>query len=137
MWIPVRYIFISKKRLTKEWQEATVVAGWNSHTQTNASNTHIWPSRKGLYGAWGCLPWTLAGTNIGGEKSIRGKGVVVGVQWLLQQHRRRGKAFSSLVVFLKRVVGIAESMYVKMQGRKHMVEEYEWGRRPSHWAAEG
>ena len=43
----------------------------------------------------------------------------------------------TLVVFLKRAVGTAESMYVKMRGRKHMVEEYEWGRRPSHWAAEG
>ena len=64
-------------------------------------------------------------------------GGVIGVRWLLQQHRRRGKAFSSLVVFLKRAVGTAKSMYVKMRGRKHMVEEYEWGRRPSHWAAEG
>ena len=64
-------------------------------------------------------------------------GGVIGVRWLLQQHRRRGKAFSSLAVFLKRAVGTAESMYVKMRGRKHMVEEYEWGRRPSHWAAEG
>ena len=37
-------------------------------------------------------------------------GGVIGVRWLLQQHRRRGKAFSSLVVFLKRAVGTAESM---------------------------
>ena len=59
------------------------------------------------------------------------------MRWLLQQNRRRGKAFSSLVVFLKRAVRTAESMYVKIRGRKHMVEEYEWGRRPSHWAAEG
>ena len=64
-------------------------------------------------------------------------GGVIGVRWLLQQHRRRGKAFSSLVVFLKRAVGTAESMYIKMWGRKHMVEEYECGRRPSHCAAEG
>ena len=69
----------------------------------------------------------------GGGKSIREEGGgVIGVQWLPQQHRRRGKAFSSLVVFLKRAVGTAESMYVKMRGRKHMIEEYEWGRRPGH-----
>ena len=66
-----------------------------------------------------------------------GRGGVISVRWLLQQHRRRGKVFSSLVVFLKRAVGTAESMYVKMRARKHMVEEYEWGMRPSHWAAEG
>ena len=72
------------------------------------------------------------------ERAFERKGGgVIGVRWLLQQHRRRGKAFSSLVVFLKRAVGTAESMYMKMRGRKHMVEEYEWGRRPSHWAAEG
>ena len=71
------------------------------------------------------------------KEHLGGGGGVIGVRWLLQQHRRRGKAFSSLVVFLKRVVGTAESMFVKMRGRKHMVEEYQWGRRPSHWAAEG
>ena len=61
----------------------------------------------------------------------------IGVRWLLQQHRRRGNAFSSLVVFLKRAVPTAQSMYVKMRGRTHIVEEYKLGRRPSHWAAEG
>ena len=55
---------------------------------------------------------------------------------LLQQQRWRGKAFSALVVFLKRAVPTVQSIYVKMRGRKHMVEHYEWGRRPSHWAAE-
>ena len=72
------------------------------------------------------------------ERSFgREGGEVIVLRCLLLQDRRRGKAFSSLVVFLKRVVGTAESMYMKMRGRKHMVEEYEWGRRPSHWAAEG
>ena len=62
----------------------------------------------------------------GGGKSIREEGGgVIGVRWLLQQYRRRGKAFSSLVVFLKRAVGTAETMYVKMRGQKHMIEEYE------------
>ena len=83
------------------------------------------------------MPRTIAGTHIGGGKSIWEEEGVIGMRWLLQQHRRRGKAFSSLVVFLKRAVGTAESMYVKMRGQKHIVEEYEWGRRPSHWAAEG
>ena len=34
-------------------------------------------------------------------------GGVIGVRWLLQQHRRRRKAFSSLVVFLKWAVPTA------------------------------
>ena len=40
-------------------------------------------------------------------------GGVIGVRWLLQQHRRRGKAFSSLVVFLKRAVPTAQSIIAK------------------------
>ena len=72
------------------------------------------------------------------ERAFGRKGCgVIGVRWLLQQHRRRGKAFSALVVFLKRAIPTAQSMYVKMRGWKHTVEEYEWGRRPSHWADEG
>ena len=67
----------------------------------------------------------------------RKRGGVISVRWLVQQHRRRGNAFSSLVVFLKRAVPTAPSMYVKIRGQKHIVEEYEWGRRPSYWAAEG
>ena len=43
-------------------------------------------------------------------------GGVIGVWWLLQQHRRREKVFTSLVIILKRAVGTAKSMYVKMQG---------------------
>ena len=60
------------------------------------------------------------------ERALGRKGGgVIGVRWLLQQYRRRGKAFSSLVVFLKGAVPTAQSMYVKMRGRKHRVEEYE------------
>ena len=67
------------------------------------------------------------------ERAVGRKGGgVIGVQWLLQQHRRRGKAFSSLVVFLKWAVPTAQCMYVKMRGWKHIVEEYEWERRPCH-----
>ena len=42
----------------------------------------------------------------------KGEGVI-GVRWLLQQHRRRGKAFSTLVVFLKRAVPTAQSIIAK------------------------
>ena len=52
-------------------KKATVVRGWDSHAQTYASDTHIWPSREGLYGAWGCLPWAIAGMHTGGGMSIR------------------------------------------------------------------
>ena len=47
------------------------------------------------------------------------------MRWLPQKHRRRGKAFNSLVVFLKRAVPNAQSIYMKMRGQKHIVEEYE------------
>ena len=64
-------------------------------------------------------------------------GGVIGVRWLLQQHRRRERAFSSLVVISKRAVATAQSMYMMMRGRNHIVEEYGWGRRHSHWTMEG
>ena len=67
----------------------------------------------------------------------RNGGGVTGVRWLPQQYRRSGKAYSLLVVFLKRAVPTTYTMYGNMRGRKHIVEQYEWGRRPSHWAAEG
>ena len=51
-------------------------------------------------------------------------GGVIGVRWLLQGYRSRGKAFSSLVVFLKRAVTTAADMHVRVRGRKHKVEEY-------------
>ena len=89
-----------------------------------------------VYGVACYGPWQARIQEV--ERAFGRKGgEVIGVRWLLQQYRRRGKAFSSLVVSLKWAVGTAESMYVKMWGRKHMVEEYKWGRRPSHWAAEG
>ena len=60
-----------------------------------------------------------------GRAFRRKGGEVISVRWLLQQHSRSGKAFSSLVAFLQRVVGTAESMYIKMRGWKHIVEHYE------------
>ena len=104
-------------------------------TQATPTSGHL--ARAFVVHGVGCHgPWQARIQEVERAFGRKGEGVI-GVRWLLQQHRRQGKAFSSLVVFLKRAVGTAESMYVKMRGRKHMVEEYEWGRRPSHWAAEG
>ena len=58
-------------------------------------------------------------------------GEVIGVRWLLDGGRRRGKAASSLVVFLKRAVPTASEMSVRIRGRKHTVVEYEWERGPA------
>ena len=58
----------------------------------------------------------------------RNGGGVIGVRWLLQGYRRRGKEFSSLVVFLKRAVQAAADMSIRVRGRKHKVEEYKWDR---------
>ena len=60
---------------------------------------------------------------------VRRGGGVIGVRWLLQGYRRRGKTFSSLVVFVKRAVQTAADMYVRVRGRKHKVEEYKWHRK--------
>ena len=64
------------------------------------------------------------------ERAFGGKGGgVIGVRWLLHYSRRRGKAASSLVVFLKRAVPTALEMAVRMRGRKYKVVEYDWGRK--------
>ena len=64
------------------------------------------------------------------ERAFRGKGGgVIGVRWLLQWNRRRGKATSSLVVYLKRGHPTAKEMWLRMKGRKYSVDEYEWGRK--------
>ena len=39
--------------------------------------------------------------------------VVIDVRWLLQPHKRRGKAFSSLVGFLSQMIRIAKRMCIK------------------------
>ena len=56
-------------------------------------------------------------------------GGVIGVRWLLQDYRSRGKAFNSLVVFVKMAVQAATDMYISVKGRKHKVEEYRWDRK--------
>ena len=70
------------------------------------------------------------------ERAFGGKGGgVIGVRWLLQWNRRRGKTASSIVVDLKRAVPTALEMSVRIWGRKHTVVEYEWGRKGSEVAA--
>ena len=59
------------------------------------------------------------------------------MQWLLGFDRRRRKAFSLLMVFLKRAVPTAKTMYIKSWGRKHIVEKYSCGGKPGHWASKG
>ena len=64
-------------------------------------------------------------------------GVVIGVRWLLRYERRKGKAASSMVVFLKNAVLTGKEMYVRMRGRKYMVVEYQWGRRATNLLVTG
>ena len=67
-----------------------------------------------------------------GERAFGKKGGgVIGCRWLLQWNRIKGKTSSSMVVFLRRAVPTATDMWVRMRGRKHTVEEYEWGRKGS------
>ena len=63
------------------------------------------------------------------EWAFRGKGRgVIGVRWLLSLERRRGKATSSLVVYLREGTAVGTDMAVRMRGRRYNVVEYEWGR---------
>ena len=72
------------------------------------------------------------------ERAFWGKGGgVIGVIWLLSYERRKGKAASSMVVFLKNAVPTAKEMYVRMRGRKYTVVEYQWGRRATNLLANG
>ena len=72
------------------------------------------------------------------ERAFWGKGGgVIGVRGLLSYERRKGKAASSMVVFLKNAVPTAKEMYVRMRGRKYTVVEYQWGRRATNLLATG
>ena len=69
------------------------------------------------------------------ERAFRTKGGgVIGVRWLLKGSRRRGMGASSQVVFTKRAVPTATEMYVRMRGRKHTGDKYEWDRAPGRLA---
>ena len=97
-----------------------------SANTTNATPTSAHLARAFVVHGIACSgPWTQ---NIQEAERAFGRrgGGVIGVRWLLQGYRRRGKAFSSLVVFVKRAVQTAADMYVRVRGRKHKVEEYKW-----------
>ena len=50
--------------------------------------------------------------------------------WLLQWNWTRGKLYSSVVVYIRKVIPTADDMYVGMHGRRHRVEGYQWDRQP-------
>ena len=94
----------------------------------SANTTNVTPTSAHLARAFvvhgiACSgPWTQKIQEA--ERAFRRRGgVVIGVRWLLQGYRRRGKTFSSLVVFVKSAVPTAVDMYVRVRGRKHKVEE--------------
>ena len=96
---------------------------------TNATPTSAHPVRAFVVHGIACNgPWTQKIQEAERAFGRRGGGVI-GVRWLLQGYRRRGKMFSSLVVFVKRAVQTAADMYVRVRGRKHKVEEYRWDRK--------
>ena len=72
------------------------------------------------------------------KRAFGGKGGgVIGVRWLLSYERRKGKAASSMLIFLKNAVQTAKEMYVRMRGRKYTVVEYQWGRRATTLSVTG
>ena len=50
---------------------------------------------------------------------------VMGVRWLLSEHRRRGKEVSSLVIYTKSTKEIAA---MRVSGRFFSTEKYDWNR---------
>ena len=109
--------------------KTTSLAGSPTGKPWNAAHTLVPTCRAFvLHGIARSGPWKQ---KIQQEETAFGRkgGGVIGVRWLLQGYRRRGKAFSSLVVFLKRAVATATDMHVRVRGRKHKVEEYLWDRR--------
>ena len=67
------------------------------------------------------------------ERTFWGNGAgVFGVKWLLNYDRRKGKAASSMVIFLKNAVPTAKEMYVGIRGRKYKVVKYQWVRRATN-----
>ena len=107
----------------------TSPAATPSANTTNATPTSAYLTRAFVVHGIACSgPWTQKIQEA--ERAFGGRGGgVIGVRWLLQGYRRRGKAFSSLVVFVKRAMQAATDMYVRIRGRKHKVEEYKWDRK--------
>ena len=72
------------------------------------------------------------------ERAFWGKGGgVIRVRWLPSYERRKGKAASSMVVFLKHVAPTTKEMNVRRRGRKYIVAEYKWGRRATNLSLTG
>ena len=102
----------------------TSPAATPSANTTNATPTSAHLVRVFVVHGIACSgPWTQKIQDVERAFGRRGGGVI-GVRWLLQGYRRRGKAFSSLVVFVKRAMQVAADMYIRIRGRKHKVEEY-------------
>ena len=60
---------------------------------------------------------------------VLGRGAVAGARWLLAPPRRAGKTASSMVYFLTRPVSMLErGQKLKMHGRWHLVDEYDFSR---------
>ena len=60
---------------------------------------------------------------------VPGRGIVAGARWLLAPSRRMGKKSSSVVCFLTRVVRMVEkNQRLKIFGKWHLVEEYDFAR---------
>ena len=53
-------------------------------------------------------------------------GEVIGVRWLLNERRREGKAFSSVVVYLRNEVFLGLEACMKMSEKRHSVVVYRW-----------
>ena len=112
----------------------TSPAATPSANTTNATPTSPHLARAFVVHGIACSgPWTQKIQEAERAFGWRGGGVI-GVQWLLRGYRRRGKAFSSLVVFVKRAVQTAADMYVRITGRKRKVEEYKWDRKSTKLA---
>ena len=73
--------------------------------------------------------WAHRSREIEKAFGCRGGGVI-GMRWLLQWGRRRGRSFTSMVVYLRKAIPTTEAMYVRVWGRRHRVEEYQWDRQP-------
>ena len=108
---------------------STSPAATPSANTTNATPTPASLARAFVVHGIACSgPWTQKIQEA--ERAFgRWGGGVIGVRWLLQGYRRRGKTLSSLVVFMKRAVQTAIDMNVRIRGRKHKVEEYKWDRK--------
>ena len=76
-------------------------------------------------------PWAHRSREVENAFGRRG-GSIIGMRWLLQWSRRRGRPFTSLVVYLRRAITTAGDS-VRLWGRRHRVEEYQWDRQPRGW----